>query len=101
MSFFDNVAGNSPVQPLLMKTATTCFDFWRATGFNEYQCQGRQQQGILTTNNQPKTCRCDGGGKGEEVQPGGSVGEVQGDYGYKDGAGSIILSACGVESMIL
>jgi hypothetical protein len=38
---------------------------------------------------------------------GGSVGEVhyamtfQGDYGYKDGAESIILSACGAESMIL
>jgi hypothetical protein len=31
---------------------------------------------ILTNNNQPKTHRRDGGGKGEEVQPGGSAGEV-------------------------
>ncbi len=35
---------------------------------------------------------------------GGGVGgkcSTQGDYGYKDGAESIILSACGAESTIL
>jgi hypothetical protein len=51
--------------------------------------------------------RQDGGGKGEEVQPGGSAGEVRyamtfwGDYGYKDDTESIILSEFGAESMIL
>ncbi len=32
---------------------------------------------MLTNNNQPKTRRRDGGGKGEEVRPGGSAGEVR------------------------
>jgi hypothetical protein len=42
----------------------------------------RNPQGILTNNNQPKTCQRNRGGKGEEVQPGGSAGEVHSTEGY-------------------
>ncbi len=69
-------------------------------------CQGQRRQGILTNNNQLKTCQCDRGGKGDEVQLGGSAGEVrcamtfQGDYGYQDDAKSIILSACGAKQQL-
>jgi hypothetical protein len=37
--------------------------------------QGRQWQGILKNNNQPKPHRLNRGGKGEEVQPGGVHGK--------------------------
>jgi hypothetical protein len=43
------------------------FNFWRATGFHKY-AKGNNNK---TNNNQPKTCRCNGGGKGMELHLGG------------------------------
>ncbi len=76
-----------------MKTTTLrLLEGYRVQGV----CQGQQQQGILTNNNQPKTRHCDGGGTGEAVKSGGGAGEVQysmtflGDCSYKDGKCSTV-----------